>query len=76
MDTNLDTKLRPTPSNLRAEMARYQIQAKEVALAMGMSTNRLYILLREEKPMRGMIPYNIAREINSIVGKDIFETPQ
>lgn len=67
--------LQPTTSNLRAEMARCRLKANAIAKSIGIHKNYLYMMLRDERPMKGNMAYKIGAAINRLQREEIFMVP-
>jgi hypothetical protein len=64
--------LRCTPDNFRAELARNQIQVKELADVIGMNKVMLGNFLAETRPMFPWAIHNIGLGINLMLGRYLF----
>jgi hypothetical protein len=63
------TSKRPTPADLRAEMARKRIQIYEIAPAVGMSPTHIGRMLNERAPMTDKVRFGLAAALEAIEEK-------
>jgi hypothetical protein len=63
------TSKRPTPADLRAEMARKRVQIYQVAPAVGMSPTHIGRMLNERAPMTDKVRNGLVAALEAIPEK-------
>jgi hypothetical protein len=63
------TSDRPTPADLRAEMARKRVRIYEVAGAVGVAPTHIGSMLSERQPMSDKVRYGLVAALEAIPEK-------
>jgi hypothetical protein len=63
------TSDRPTPADLRAEMARKRVKIYEVAAAVGVAPTHIGAMLSERAPMTDKVRYGLVAALEAIEEK-------